>query len=91
MITHDPLDLTLQGSSPTPVTPHQGMFKPVHYEACKVGKQAVGFLLECFLVAHNFELNSLKFRTDWFDLQCQSNLMNAFWCFRVTIQWKEMI
>ena len=25
------------------------MFKLVHYEACTVGKRAVGILLECFL------------------------------------------
>ena len=48
-ITHDALDLTIQGP-----TPSSGMSKLVHYEACKVGKRAVLILLVCFLIQKDF-------------------------------------
>ena len=44
-ITHDALDLTIQGPPA-----HPDMFKLVHNETCKVGKRAVDIPLKCFLV-----------------------------------------
>ena len=61
-ITHDALDLTIQGapgSGPASQTwgltiqgppAHPDMFKLVHNETCKVGKRADDIPLECFLV-----------------------------------------
>ena len=53
-ITHDALDLTIQGPPPpTDLTgqgPSRHVHKLVHYEAHTVCKWAVSILLECFLV-----------------------------------------
>ena len=35
-------------------SPSPNMFEVVHYEACTVGKQPAGILLECFLVSKLF-------------------------------------
>ena len=64
-ITHDALDLTIQGppspspaghgaslymEPPAPAPTPRDMFKLVHFETCAIGKQTVSFLIEYFVV-----------------------------------------